>query len=238
MRGQRLQPPAITSPEASWAFVPRRQRVQRGRLSTRPDSLADVATVVRRTLAARTRDRHLIDDLTQETLTRLADAERTLSPDAERAYAVVVARNLLASHFRGQSVRGRHLHRLLDRDGSDDPAQLTVDKEETEALASALAQLDPAERELLLRHEVTGTDLATLAGEGNVSRGAIAMRLARGRANLRLEFLLTFRHVELPTDRCRPVLLAMAVAMSDARRSSTPKATSSAARCAPTWSTR
>ena len=174
------------------------------------------AAVVRRTLAARTRDRHLIDDLTQETLTRLADIERTLSPDAERAYAVVIARNLLASHFRGQSVRGRHLHRLVDRDGSDDPAQLTVDKEETEALASALAQLDPAERELLLRHEVTGTDLATLAGEGNVSRGAIAMRLARGRANLRLEFLLAFRRIELPTDRCRPVLLAMAV--GDERR--------------------
>ena len=185
-------------------------------MSTRRDSLADVAAAVRRTLAARTRDRHLIDDLTQETLTRLADTERTLSPDAERAYAVVIARNLLTSHFRRQSVRGRHLHRLLDSDSADDPAQLTVDKEETEALASALAQLDPAERELLLRHEVTGIDLATLAGEGNVSRGAIAMRLARGRANLRLEFLLAFRRVELPTDRCRPVLLAMAV--GDERR--------------------
>ena len=170
-----------------------------------------MAAVVRRTLAARTRDRHLIDDLTQEALARLADIEHELSPDAERAYAVVIARNLLASHFRGQSVRGRHVHRLVDRAGSDDPAQLTLDKEETEALAAALAQLDPEERDLLMRHEVTGIDLATLAGEVNVSRGAIAMRLARARANLRLEFLLVFRRVELPTDRCRPVLLAMAV---------------------------
>jgi hypothetical protein len=37
----------------------------------------------------------------------------------------------------------------------------------------------------------------------------MAMRLARARSELRLEFLLAFRHVELPTKRCRPVLLAM-----------------------------
>jgi RNA polymerase sigma factor (sigma-70 family) len=185
-------------------------------LSARPDSLADIAAIVRRTLAARIRDPHLIDDLTQETLARLADSDRDLSPDAQRAYAVVVARNLLASHFRGQSVRVRHLHRLVDRGGADDPAQVTIDREETDALTSALTQLDPRERDLLLRHEVAGTDLATLAGEGNVSRGAIAMRLARARASLRLEFLLAFRRVELPTDRCRDVLLALAI--GDRRR--------------------
>jgi RNA polymerase sigma factor (sigma-70 family) len=185
-------------------------------LSTGRESLPGVAAAVRQALAARTNDQHLIDDLTQEALARLADTEHTLSPDGERAYAVVIARNLLASHYRGESVRGRHAHRLVDRAGSDDPAQLTIDKEETEALASALTHLDPAERDLLVRHVVTGADLATLAGEGNVSRGAIAMRLARARANLRLEFLLVFRRVELPTDRCRPVLLAMAV--GDVRR--------------------
>ena len=149
-------------------------------MNRRHDSLADVSGVVRRTLAARTRDQHLIDDLTQETLARLADSAHQLSPDAQRAYAVVVARNLLASHFRGQSVYGRHAHRLIEHRDPDDPAQLTVDKEEIEALTSALSQLDPAERDLLMRHEVSGTDLATLAEDARVSSGAIAMRLARG----------------------------------------------------------
>ena len=68
----------------------------------------------------------------------------------------------------------------------------------------------------MLRHEVTGTDLSTLAGEADVSRGAIAMRLARARANLRLEFLLVFRRLSLPTSQCRPVLSAFAV--GDRRR--------------------
>ncbi len=178
--------------------------------------MANLEAVVRRTLAARTRDQHLVEDLTQETLARLTETGHRFSPDAERAYAVVTARNLLVSHFRRQSVRGRHLHRLLDDLGSDDPAQATLDREESDAMTSALSQLDPAERDLLMRHEVSGTDLTTLAGEANVTSGAIAMRLARARANLRLEFLLAFRRVKLPTNHCRPVLLAFAV--GDRRR--------------------
>jgi RNA polymerase sigma factor (sigma-70 family) len=208
---QRLRPPAITS------RVLASSRAGTGwRLGGDDKPLADLEAVVRRTLAARTRDQHLVEDLTQETLARLTGTEHRFSPDAERAYAVVTARNLLMSHFRRQSVRGRHLHRLLDDEGSDDPAQVTLDKEESDAMTSALSQLDPADRDLLMRHEVSGTDLATLAGEANVTSGAIAMRLARARANLRLEFLLVFRRMKLPTNHCRPVLLAFAV--GDRRR--------------------
>ncbi|HEU4840698.1 MAG TPA: sigma-70 family RNA polymerase sigma factor, partial [Ilumatobacteraceae bacterium] len=180
------------------------------------DALADVGTTVRRALAARTSDPHLIDDLTQETLLRLARSERQFTADEQRAYAVVTARNLLASHFRGQSVHRRHQHRLVEHDGATDPEQHTIEREETAAMASALTRLDPGDRDLLVRHEVSGTDLATLAGEADVSSGAIAMRLSRARANLRLEFLLVFRRLALPTPQCRPVLLAFAT--GDRRR--------------------
>ena len=82
---------------------------------------------------------------------------------------------------------------------------------------------------LLVRHEITGTDLATLAGEADVSNGAIAMRLARARANLRLEFLLVFRRLALPTAQCRPVLLA--VAAGDRRRQAQLDATAHVETC-------
>ncbi len=183
---------------------------------TDSDPLADVGTAVRRALAARTSDPHLIDDLTQETLLRLSRSDLQLTADEKRAYAVVTARNLLTSHFRSQSVQRRHQHLLVEPDGATDPEQRTIDNEESAALASALTRVDPGERDLLLRHEVTGTDLATLAGEADVSSGAIAMRLARARANLRLEFLLVFRRLSLPTPQCRPVLLALAA--GDRRR--------------------
>ena len=171
--------------------------------------MTEVAEVVRRTLSACSRDHHLIEDLTQETIVRVAAAEHRLPADAHRAYAIVIARNLLVAHARHQSVRSRHLHRLLEQPDPGGPEQLVLDNEETDAMAAALDRLDADARELLLRHEAEGIDLATLAEEAHVSTGAIAMRLARARAELRLEFLLSFRHVELPTDRCRAVLLAL-----------------------------
>ncbi len=198
-------------------------------MSESRESLADVGDVVRRTLAARTRDHHLIEDLTQETLVRVAAAEQRLPPDAQRAYAVVTARNLLASHGRRQSVHNRHIHRLVDYTGLDGPEQLTLEREETDALVTALARIDAEDRELLLRHEAEGADLATLADEAEVSTGAIAMRLARARASLRLEFLLAFRHVDLPTERCRPVLLALSA--GDRRRQVRLDAAGHLARC-------
>ena len=155
-------------------------------------------------------DSDLIDDLTQESLLRMSRAPHELSDDERRAYAVVTARNLLASHFRRQSVQRRHQHRLVEHAGAADPEQRTIDNEESAALTSALGRIDPSERDLLVRHDVTGVDLATLADEADVSSGAIAMRLARARANLRLEFLLVFRRLTLPTPQCRPVLLALA----------------------------
>jgi len=179
------------------------------------DDLADVRTAVRRALAARTSDGHLIDDLTQETLLRIASTD-ALSDDERRAYAVVTARNLLTSHHRRRSVQARHLHELVEHGHEPDPEQRTIASEEVAALKLAMTRVDPDERELLVRHEVGGTNLATLAGEAGTSNGAIAMRLARARANLRLEFLLVFRRLSLPTDQCRPVLLALAV--GDARR--------------------
>ena len=116
---------------------------------------------------------------------------------------------------------------------------MTVDKEETDALAvGVVATPDRPSATSSLRHEVGGTDLATLAGEADVSSGAIAMRLARARANLRLEFLLAFRRLELPTDRCRPVLLAPRRATAGARRSSTPTTTSATCPVCASWSIR
>ena len=53
------------------------------------DALAEVGAVVRRSLAARTNDQDLIDDLTQEALLRLTATDRELSADEQRAYAVV-----------------------------------------------------------------------------------------------------------------------------------------------------
>ena len=73
----------------------------------------------------------------------------------------------------------------------------------------ALGRLSERERETLLAHEVSGQDTRSLAAELGLTAGAVAAQLNRTRARLRVEYLLALEQAEPPTDRCRPVLLAL-----------------------------
>ena len=81
------------------------------------------------------------------------------------------------------------------------------------------------ERDLLVAHEVAGTDTATLAAGRGSTPGAIAAQLNRTRAKLRVEYLLAETGTEPPTDRCRPVLFALSAGDRRRQRSSTPPVT-------------
>lgn len=171
--------------------------------------LLSIREVIHRVVAARVRDRHTVEDLVQDTLVRVAAVEARLNPDELRAYAIVTARNLVVDAARRHARHERHAHRLVDYTTLDGPEQLALDHDEAQALAVALGQLDPIERDLLLSHEVDGRSTQELGDELGVTPGGIAMRLARARARLRLEFVLAYRQTTLPTSHCRRVLLAM-----------------------------
>ena len=180
------------------------------------DRLVELALIIRRSLRSRTADQHLIEDITQDTMLRVAVAQTSLDPAVLRAYAIVTARNNLNSHLRRDHVARRHAHRVVDYTTLAGAEELTLQREETDALAEALDTLDEADRHLLLDHEVDQISVAVLAADAGTSSGAITMRLARARAELRLEFLLSFRRVRLPTDRCRQILLS--ISAGDQRR--------------------
>ena len=55
----------------------------------------------------------------------------------------------------------------------------------------------------------SGQDTRSLAGELGSTAGAVAAQLNRTRARLRVEYLLALDQTEPPTERCRPVLLAL-----------------------------
>lgn len=187
-------------------------------VATEADLLA-VATSVRRVAAARlagTAGGVDVDDVVQETLTRLWAERWRLERGALLAYGVVVARNLVASAERDRARRHRYAPRLVEADAPADPAAGLLDGEERAALQGALAALREDDRRLLVEHEVRGVDTAKLAAEEGISPGAVAARLARARARLRVEHLLALRRVRLPTARCRPVLDALS--LGDRRR--------------------
>jgi RNA polymerase sigma factor (sigma-70 family) len=186
---------------------------------TRPeqgDPTLDLLPLIRRVVGARVRDTHLAEDLVQETLARVIAARSRVEGDTLAPYAVVTARNLIASMGQREQRARRNAHLLVERDQSEDPDEETLRREEASLVAAALARLSPREREMLLAHEVGGMDTASLAAERGSTPGAIAAHLSRTRARLRVEYLLAQTDMEPPTDRCRPVLLALSAA--DRRR--------------------
>lgn len=178
--------------------------------------LVQLQALVRRVVGARVRDPHTVDDLTQETLTRVLAARGRLDEGVLAPYAVVTARNLVASLGRQEERRRRHTHRLLEGAGALSPEEEVVQEEERTALALAWSKLNPEERDALAAHEIEGADVAAMAQQSNVTPGAVAVRLARTRARLRVEYVLALRRVELLTSRCRSVLLA--ISSGDRRR--------------------
>jgi serine/threonine-protein kinase RsbT len=173
------------------------------------DAILGLVPVVRRVVAARIRDPHLVDDLVQETLARMMAVRGRLEAETLMPYAIVTARNLIASHVRRQDRDRRKAHLVADLGSESDPEDGVLVDERRSIVGEALGRLPARERDLLVAHEVEGTDTATLAAGSGSTPGAVAAQLNRSRAKLRVEVLLGQEARQPPTDRCRPVLIAL-----------------------------
>jgi serine/threonine-protein kinase RsbT len=180
-----------------------------------PD-VVDLVPMLRRVVGARVKDPHTVEDLVQETLARVMAASPRPAPEKLAPYAAVTARNLVATMAeRNDRARDRS-HLLAETDEPEPPGQRLLRQESRSSVLQALANLPVADRDLLLAHEIDGQDTLTLAADRGSTPGAVAARLNRARASLRVEFLLAEERLEPPTDRCRPVLRALS--LGDRRR--------------------
>jgi RNA polymerase sigma factor (sigma-70 family) len=179
------------------------------------DALAQLEPVLRR-LIIRGAPAGAIDDLVQDALERVLAARRRLTPESLVAYGVVVARSILVAERRRAERRERLEPRLADARVPELPDEAALAVEEREAIRAALGHLRDVERDALVRHEVGGTDIAHLARESGTTPGAVAARLSRARARLRVEYVLAIRRVRLPSEQCHPVLLTLSA--GDTRR--------------------
>src|SRR5918992_4030829 len=127
------------------------------------DDVVELTPLLRRVIGARVRDGQVVDDLVQETLTRVMAARRRLEPRALAPYAVVTARNLTRSLSTSEDRSRRHAHRLIDLREPVGPEEETVRREERQAITTALAKLPQHDQEALVAHEVEGLDTTTLA---------------------------------------------------------------------------
>lgn len=168
-----------------------------------------LAPVLRRVAATRLHEPQDIDDVVQETLIRVMAARSRLDTGALVPYAIVTARNLIAGQWRQLERSRRHEHQLLDMRRPARPEDEVLQREEADAVAAAMAELSPRERDAIVAHELEGVETSALADEWGTSPGAVAAQLNRARAKLRVEFLLAADGEAPPTPRCRPVLLAL-----------------------------
>ncbi len=184
-------------------------RTERPARGPAPEELAEIRTIVRRVVGARVRDRHLVDDLVQDTLAKVLASWDRIEPATAIPYAITTARNAVASTWRQADTAGRNLHRVVDLLPVARPEDAVLDREQSQAVSTALTHLSDRDRLLLLAHDVEGQELDELAREHGTSAGALAAQLKRVRARLRVEYLLAMDHTEPPTSTCRPVLLAL-----------------------------
>ena len=172
--------------------------------------------IIRRVIRSRVSNPSIAEDLVQETLAKVLTASSRVEPGRLEAYAIVTARNLVASMWKEQDRHRRNEHRVVDLLPAEGPDVGILRREETDAVAAALSRLSQRDRQILLAHEVSGQDTRSLGTELGVSAGAVAAQLNRTRARLRVEYLLALRGADPPTESCRPVLFALSV--GDRRR--------------------
>jgi RNA polymerase sigma factor (sigma-70 family) len=165
--------------------------------------------MVRRIVRSRVGSHPAADDLVQETMVRVLAALPRIEPGMLESYAIVTARNVVASMWRDLDRRQRNQHKVVDLRPPVEAHEPVLAAEEQSAISEALSRLSERERETLLAHEVAGQDTRTLASRTGTTSGAVAAQLNRTRARLRVEYLLALEQVEPRTDRCRPVLLAL-----------------------------
>ena len=180
------------------------------------EAVAELIPMLRRIVLARVGSHPSAEDLVQETLVRVLDARDRIEPGMLEPYAIATARNVVANQWRFEGREKRNRHRAHDPSEPTLAEDVVVGGEERSAIAAAVGRLDEEERRVLVAHEVAGQDTASLAQEAGTTAGAVAARLKRTRARLRVEYLLALEQVDPPTNNCRPVLLAVSAA--DRRR--------------------
>jgi RNA polymerase sigma factor (sigma-70 family) len=174
------------------------------------EPMAALVPVIRRVVAARIRNPVQAEDFVQETLAKVMAARHRVERDTLIPYAVATARNLIVSAAQREQRARRNAYLLVESDDTQPrPEDEAVRRVDATVVNVALSRLSESDREVLLAHEVGGVDTAALAADLGSTPGAVATRLTRTRARLRVEYLVAQHGADPPTERCRPTLFAL-----------------------------
>jgi RNA polymerase sigma-70 factor, ECF subfamily len=128
-----------------------------------------------------------LDDLVEEVLIVLWRRFDDVPPDAEVAWSIGVARNVLRNAQRAARRANAHAPRPVAVFDSSAEDRVVAD----ESVRAALAALSEDDRELLTLHAWDGLGARELAAVLHISENAVAVRLSRARARFEAQMAVT-----------------------------------------------
>jgi RNA polymerase sigma factor (sigma-70 family) len=142
--------------------------------------------------ARRSRDPHVVADLTADTFVAVITAFRTFDPrkGTARAWMFGIARRVYASHCQAHSQQQHKLERLAGRrELAPDQVEELLDRIDAERagrdLITGLARLPEQDRAVIELVDIAGLRPKEAAAALGLTPGAVRMRLLRSRTRLR-----------------------------------------------------
>lgn len=121
--------------------------------------------------------REIAEDITQETFLRFLESSNYVNTGKAMQYLYTIARNLCVDEYRKQKTE------VLDEEVVDSYAEDTMITRIS--VRTALAQLDEADRELLLLRYVNEVPVSVICKLYGISRFAVYRRISQATKNLK-----------------------------------------------------
>ncbi len=144
---------------------------------------AALASALTRYVRARTTRADLVEDVVQETLSRLVQQCRDRRPVSVYALGFRIAANLLVDHHRRDR---RYVGEPEEQQPSESPLpdRVVSGRQDLSVLSAALAAMPPLRREVIVRRRLHGQSCAAIASELELSLKAVEKHITRGLADL------------------------------------------------------
>jgi RNA polymerase sigma-70 factor (ECF subfamily) len=142
-----------------------------------------VTAALTRYVRSRTSRADLVEDVVQETLSRLVQQCREQRPVSLFALGFRIAANLIVDHHRRDR---RYAGEPEEQQASDAPLpdRVVAGRQELSVLSEALAAMPPLRREVIVRRRLHGQSCAVIARDLELSLKAVEKHITRGLADL------------------------------------------------------
>ena len=147
------------------------------------DDWEAVAGAIGRYVRARTNRADYVEDVVQETLSRLVQQSRQQKIVSIYALGFRIASNLLVDHHRRDR---RYVAEVEEEQISEMPLpdRVVAGRQELSALAGAIAAMPPLRREVIVRRRLQEQSCAAIARDLQISLKAVEKHITRGLADL------------------------------------------------------